>query len=100
MFDFYIEFENPIKNITSIKILDTSIVLNTKNGDRNLNYDDIYYIELNNYDRIISYKNTATTFNTYKYFEAISYNHSSFSYVFPLSLPDACVCNALLTNSN
>lgn len=77
-FDFYIKFENPIKNISSVKIIDTSIVLNSKNGNRTLDYDDIYYIELNNYDRIISYKNTATTFNTHKYFEAISYNHADY----------------------
>ena len=30
-FDFYIKFENPIKNISSVKILEASIVLNTKN---------------------------------------------------------------------
>jgi hypothetical protein len=75
-FDFYIKFENPIKNISSVKILEASIILNTKNGNRTLNYDDIYYFELNNYDRIISYKNTATTFNTYKYFDAIQYNYT------------------------
>jgi hypothetical protein len=76
-FDFYIKFENPIKNISSVKILEASIILNTKNGHRTtLNFDDIYYFELNNYDRVISYKNTATTFNTYKYFDAIQYNHA------------------------
>ena len=77
-FDFYIKFENPIKNISSVKILEASIVLNTKNSYRTLNFDDIFYIELNNYDRIFYYKNTPTTFNTHKYFEAISYNHADY----------------------
>ena len=57
-FDFYIKFENPIKNISSVKILEASIVLNTKIGNRTtLSFDDIFYIELNNYDRIFYYKN-------------------------------------------
>jgi len=77
-FDFYIKFENPIRNISSVKIIEASIVLNTKNSNRTLNFDDIFYIELNNYDRIFYYKNTATTFNTHKYFEAISYNHADY----------------------
>ena len=82
-FDFYIKFENPIKNISSVKIIEASIVLNTiettdVTSYRNLNFDDIFYIELNNYDRIFYYKNTATTFNTHKYFEAISYNHADY----------------------
>lgn len=77
-FDFYIKFENPIRNISSVKIIDASIILNTKNGHRILDYDDTFYIELNNYDRIVYYKNTATTFNTHKYFEAISYNHADY----------------------
>ena len=47
-FDFYIKFENPIKNISSVKILEASIVLNTKIGNRTtLSFDDIFYIELN-----------------------------------------------------
>ena len=82
-FDFYIKFENPIKNISSVKIIEASIVLNTiettdVTSYRTLNFDDIFYIELNNYDRIFYYKNTATTFNTHKYFEAISYNHTDY----------------------
>ena len=82
-FDFYIKFENPIKNISSVKIIEASIVLNTietidVTSYRTLNFDDIFYIELNNYDRIFYYKNTATTFNTHKYFEAISYNHADY----------------------
>ena len=81
-FDFYIKFENPIKNISSVKIIEASIVLNTIENAitsyRTLNFDDIFYIELNNYDRIFYYKNTQTTFNTYKYFEAISYNHADY----------------------
>ena len=82
-FDFYIKFENPIKNISSVKIIEASIVLNTiettdVTSYRTLNFDDIFYIELNNYDRIFYYKNTPTTFNTHKYFEAISYNHTDY----------------------
>ena len=59
-FDFYIKFENPIRNISSVKIIEASIVLNTKNSNRTLNFDDIFYIELNNYDRIF-YAGTSVT---------------------------------------
>jgi len=67
-FDFYIDFDNPIKNISSVKIIDASIILN-RSG---LNFDDIFYIELNDYHRISTYvKNQGASF---KYFDAITYD--------------------------
>ena len=68
-FDFYINLEDPIKNISSVKIIDASIFLNRED----LDYNDIYYIELNDYHRISTYvKNKGSTF---KYFDAIPFNH-------------------------
>ena len=71
-FDFYIDFENPFKNISSVKIIESSIILDRSN----LDYNDIYYIELNDYHRINTYvKDKGSTF---KYFDAISYNHADY----------------------
>jgi hypothetical protein len=71
-FDFYIDFENPIKNISSVKIIEASIILDRSN----LDYNDIYHIELNDYHRINTYvKNKGAT---YKYFDAIPYNHADY----------------------
>jgi len=71
-FDFYIDIENPIKNISSIKIIEASIILNRSN----LDYNDIYYFELNDYNRISTYiKNKGSSYN---YFDAIPYNHADY----------------------
>ena len=53
-FDFYIKFEDPIKNISNIKIIDASLILESSTT-RILNNNDIYYIELNEYHRTFSY---------------------------------------------
>jgi len=71
-FDFYINFEDPIKNISSVKIIDASIFLNRDD----LNYDDIYYIELNDYHRISTSVNVKGS--TFKYFDAIPFNHTDY----------------------
>jgi hypothetical protein len=71
-FDFYIDFENPIKNISSVKIIEASVILKRSN----LDYNDIYHIELNDYHRISTYvKNKGATF---KYFDAIPYNDADY----------------------
>jgi hypothetical protein len=72
-FDFYIDFENPIKNISSVKIIEASVIFH---GRSNLEYNDIYHIELNDYHRISTYvKNKGVTF---KYFDAIPYNDADY----------------------
>ena len=72
VFDFYIDFENPFKNISSVKIIEASIILDRSN----LDYNDIYYVELNDYHRINTFvKDKGSTF---KYFEAIPYNHADY----------------------
>ena len=53
-FDFYIKFEDPIKNISNVKIIDASLILKSSTS-RTLSNDDIYYIELNEYHRTFSY---------------------------------------------
>jgi hypothetical protein len=81
-FDFYINFEDPIKNISSVKIIDASIIL-SRTDRTDLDYNDIYYIELNDYHRISTYvKNKGSAFN---YFDAIpftyvDYLNASYSY--------------------
>jgi hypothetical protein len=72
-FDFYIKFDDPIKNISNVKIIDASLILESPTS-RTLNNNDIYYIELNEYHRTFSYiKNKNMTF---KYFDNIYYNKS------------------------
>jgi len=72
-FDFYIKFEEPIKNISNIKIIDASLILKSSES-RTLNNDDIYYIELNEYHRTFSYIKDRNM--TFKYFDNIYYNKS------------------------
>lgn len=56
--DFYIDILEPIKNVTHIKILKSSVRLNLKtlNGAPVIDNDPIY-ISLNNYNRINTYDN-------------------------------------------
>jgi len=72
-FDFYIKFEEPIKNISNVKIIDASLILKSS-LTRTLNNDDIYYIELNEYHRTFSYIKDKNM--TYKYFDNIYYDKS------------------------
>ena len=72
-FDFYIKFEDPIKNISNVKIIDASLILKSSES-RTLNNDDIYYIELNEYHRTFSYIKDKNM--TFKYFDNIYYNKS------------------------
>jgi hypothetical protein len=72
-FDFYIKFEDPIKNISNVKIIDASLILESLT-DRILDNDDIYYIELNDYHRTFSYIKDKNM--TFKYFDHIYYNKS------------------------
>ena len=74
-FDFYIKFEDPIKNISNVKIIDASLILKYLTT-RILNNDDIYYIELNDYHRTFSYINILDKNMTFKYFDHIYYNKS------------------------
>ena len=46
-FDFYIKFEDPIKNISNVKIIDASLILKSLTT-RILNNNDIYYIDVSN----------------------------------------------------
>jgi len=71
-FKFYINIGEPIKNISCIKLVNIQIISNIIAG---YTHDDIFYIELNNYDRIVSYiKNTNTNdFNVIKYFDNVQY---------------------------
>jgi len=58
--DFYIDILEPIKNVTHIKILKSSIKLKTKKiNTLDVNDNDPLYITINDYSRI-------TTFNTKK----------------------------------
>lgn len=68
IFDFYINFENPIKNISSVKIIDAEIILKSKT----LNYDDVFYIELNDYHRVLRYIKSKDA--TFKYFDSIPFD--------------------------
>ena len=74
-FDFYIKFEDPIKNISNVKIIDASLILKSL-ASRILNNDEIYYIELNDYHRTFSYINILDKNMTFKYFDHIYYNKS------------------------
>jgi len=68
-FNFYINIGEPIKNIVCIKLINIQVITNTE-----YNHDDIFYIELNNYDRVVSYiKNTDNEFNVIKYFDNVQY---------------------------
>lgn len=71
-FDFYIDFENPIKNISSVKIIEASVILDRSE----LDYNDIYYFELNDYRRINTYVKSKG--ETFRYFDAIPYNHADY----------------------
>ena len=69
-FKFYINIDEPIKNIAFIKLMNIQVISNYAYTD-----DDIFYIELNNYDRVVSYiKNPDNdNFNVIKYFENVQY---------------------------
>jgi len=69
-FNFYIDMTEPIKNIVFIRIMNIQIVTNQL-----LLSDDVFYIELNDYDRSVSYMKTDTgDFNTIKYFDCIQFS--------------------------
>jgi hypothetical protein len=68
-FNFYINIDEPIKNIACIKLTNIQVISNTE-----YDHDDIFYIELNNYDRVVSYiKNADNDFNVIKYFDNVQY---------------------------
>jgi len=69
-FKFYININEPIKNIACIKLMNIQVISNSAYTD-----NDIFYIELNNYDRVVSYiKNQLNDeFNVIKYFENVQY---------------------------
>jgi len=71
-FKFYINIGEPIKNIAFIKLMNIQVITNIV---ASYTHDDIFYIELNNYDRVISYiKNSLNEeFNVIKYFENVQY---------------------------
>ena len=81
--DFYIDILEPIKNVTHIKILKSSVRLNLKtlNGEPVIDNDPIY-ISLNNYNRINTYDNkVVNTSNNitsiFNSFEVINLNVTS-----------------------
>jgi len=70
-FNFYIDMTEPIKNIVFIRIMNIQIVTNQLYLS-----DDVFYIELNDYERAVSYMKTENDndndyLNTRKYFEII-----------------------------
>jgi len=68
-FNFYIDMTEPIKNIVFIRIMNVQIITNNE-----LPIDKVFYIELNDYDRSVSYMKTEEGYiNTIKYFETIQY---------------------------
>jgi len=72
-FNFYIDMTEPIKNIVFIRIMNIQIVRNQLHIS-----DDVFYIELNDYDRVVSYMKTGNdNFNTRKYFEIVQLSEES-----------------------
>jgi len=89
-FNFYIDMTEPIKNIVFIRIMNTQIITNQV-----LISDNVFYIELNDYDRSVSYMKTNTgDFNTIKYFESIQYTGEPVDgnkYISKIIYPVGCV---------
>lgn len=73
--DFYIDIVEPIKNVTHIKILKSSVRLNlTKiNGEPVIDNDPIY-ISLNDYNRINTYKTSNYITDVHPSFEVLNLN--------------------------
>jgi hypothetical protein len=72
-FDFHIMFHEPLKDVYKIKILYDAVSFTTETLKNNtINLDNIY-VNLNNYDRIISYTIDPTTKaqNYLSYFDSI-----------------------------
>ena len=62
--EFYIDLDEPLRNVYKIKII--TILANIYNSSVKLNNDlESIYIDLNNYNRLIS-KKLGTQINTYK----------------------------------
>jgi hypothetical protein len=68
-FDFYINFSEPLKNVFAIKLESINVVSNILGS-----LQDIYFIQINDYERSTSYINYQDDFNIVKYFEAVPYN--------------------------
>ena len=67
-FNFYIDMTEHIKNIVFIRIMNIQIITNN-----NYQSNKVFYIELNDYDRSVSYMKKNGDINTIKYFETIQY---------------------------
>jgi hypothetical protein len=67
-FDFYINFNEPLKNVFAIKLENLNVVSNVL-----VSIQDMYFVQINDYERSTSYINYEDDFNIVKYFEAVPY---------------------------
>lgn len=81
-FDFYINFNDPLKNVFAIKLENINIVSNVLGS-----LQDMYFLQVNDYERSTSYissgsgsgSNSDNDFNIVKYFDAIPYKGTIYS---------------------
>lgn len=67
-FDFYINFNEPLKNVFAIKLGYINVVSNVFGS-----LQDTYFIQINDFERSTSYINYQDDFNIVKYYEAVPY---------------------------
>lgn len=77
-FDFYIKFNEPLKNVFATKLEYVTVVSNVLGS-----YQDIYFVQINNFERATSYikyeGSAGSDFNIVKYFEALPYTGTVYS---------------------
>jgi hypothetical protein len=76
-FEFYINFNDPLKNVFAIKLENISIVSNVLGS-----LQDMYFLQINDYERSTSYISSGDSdgdFNIVKYFDAIPYKGTIYS---------------------
>lgn len=84
--DFYVKFNEPLKNVFATKLEYVTIVSNVLGS-----YQDIYFVQINNFERSTSYikyedsvgngngSSAGSDFNIVKYFEALPYTGTVYS---------------------
>lgn len=73
--DLYIDISEPIKNVSHIKILKSSLRINiTSLNDNPVVDNDPIYISINDYNRINTIINTSNVSTVYKSFEVVNLN--------------------------
>jgi hypothetical protein len=67
-FEFYINFNEPLKNVFAIKLENINVVSNVLGS-----LQDLYFVQINDYERSTSYINDGDNFNIVKYYDAVPY---------------------------